>query len=320
MQKPLVSISLLAFNSEMYIRAAIEGCLMQKVDFDYEIIIHDDASMDNTPQIIKEYANKYPGKIIPILQTENQFSKGTEINTKIVIPKARGKYIAFLDADDYWIDPLKLEYQIGVLESNPDVSMCFTASKHIFPLSSKEPRVKRYRNYDSACSIKDVILKGGRLVDMGSAVVRRTVFEDVPEWYYYYQIWDISIPLLSLSYGKIYYLDKVTLIFRYNAPGSWTQNNVKNYERRKNNLKKSIKLTDGFNEATNYKFHRYIEKKHDSMIVEVLLLSNTHDEDFLNLYSRLPLIKKLEYQVFNLLGSFRLWERYRQINRLLTGY
>jgi len=320
MEKPLVSISLLAFNSEDYIRDAIDGCLKQKVNFDYEILIHDDASKDSTPRIIKEYAQKYPGKIIPILQNENQFSKGTEINSKIVIPKAKGKYIAFLDADDYWIDSQKLQIQIDFMESNEEVSMCFTASKHIFLARPKEPRVIRYRKHDSYCSVKDVILKGGRLVDMGSAIVKRSVFNDVPEWYYHSQIWDISIPLLSLTHGNIYFLDKVTLVFRYNTPGSWTQNNVKTNAKRIRNLKKSIKLTDGFDKATDYQFHKLVERKHKSMIVEILLLSDGKGKDFSDLYTRLPLCKKIEYKIFNAIGYFRLWERYRQIQRLITGY
>jgi len=320
MEKPLVTISLLAYNSEIYIRDAIDGCLKQEVNFLYELIIHDDASKDGTPQVIQEYAGKYPDKIIPMLQTENQFSKGYEINAKIVIPQARGEYIAFLDADDYWIDPKKLQKQIDFLESHPEVSMCFTASQRIFPLTSKEPRIKRFRNYDCICPEKDVILLGGRLVDMGTAVVRRSVFADVPEWYYYSQLWDLSIPLLSLLSGRIYYLNQVTLIFRYNSPGSWTQNNVKNYDRRRNNYKKSIRLTDAFIQVTDQKFEKLVKRKNNSLIVEVLLLSDQRDPDFAPLYSRLSLFKKFEYQVFNFLGSFRLWEIYRQMIRQITGY
>jgi len=155
---------------------------------------------------------------------------------------------------------------------------------------------------------------------MGSAVVKHSVFEDIPEWYFYVQIWDLSVPLLSLLHGNIHYLDEVTAIYRKNTPGSWTQNNVKNYERKKNNLKKSIRVTDAFDKATNNIFHKFIQRKNNSRIVEVLLLSSPNEADFNDLYSRLPLYRKNNYKVFNLLGSFRLWERYRQIERLITGY
>ena len=96
MQTPLVTISLVTFKQETYIREAIESCLMQEVNFDFEIIIHDDASNDKTAEIIKEYGEKYPEKIIPIIQTENQFSKGTEIIDKFIVPKAQGLLDRFI--------------------------------------------------------------------------------------------------------------------------------------------------------------------------------------------------------------------------------
>lgn len=320
MQTPLVTISLVAFKQETYIREAIESCLMQEVNFDFEIIIHDDASSDKTAEIIKEYGEKYPEKIIPIIQTENQFSKGTEIIDKFIVPKAKGKYIAFLEGDDYWIDSYKLQTQIDFLESNPEVAMCFTATKRIFPNTPKKPKIKRYRNNDSICSIKDVIRWGGTLVDMCSAVVRRSIFTDVPDWYYSAQTWDLTVPLLSLLHGKIQYLDRVTAVYRYLVSGSWTQKNVREHERRKKNRKKVISVTDGFDQETNYKYHKYVRGRLTPLIVEVLLLSKNQDEDFSNLYSRLSFLSKLEYKIFSVFGSLRLWEIYRFYRRLLTGY
>jgi len=319
METPLVSISLVAFNQGDYIREAIESCLMQKTNFAYEIIVHDDASSDKTPQIILEYANKYPEKIIPIIQTENQYSKGVEIIAKFIVPKAKGKYIAFVEADDYWIDPKKLQRQIDFLESHPDFSMCFTATKHIYPGTSKIPRIKRYRNNDSTCPPKDVIVRGGSLLDMISAVSKRSIFNNIPDWYYYRHLWDVSIPLLSLLEGKIHYQNEVTSIYRVNSPGSWTQNTAKNYEKRKKYIKNSIRITDGFDEETGYKYHKFVNKKINSLIVGFLLLTDNEDSDFENYYQRLSPVKKIEYKIFNLLGSFRLWDKCRQINRFFSN-
>ncbi|HPW37667.1 MAG TPA: glycosyltransferase, partial [Syntrophorhabdus sp.] len=118
--KPFVSIGCTTFNHGKYIRECIEGFLLQKTDFPIEIIIHDDASTDNTPQIIDEYAKRYSGLIVPILQTENQYSKGINPFISFVFPRARGKYIALCEGDDYWADPLKLQKQVDFLEANPD--------------------------------------------------------------------------------------------------------------------------------------------------------------------------------------------------------
>lgn len=316
METPLVSVSLVAYNASAYIKDAIEGCLMQQTSFPFEIIIHDDASQDQTPQIILDYASNFPDKIIPIIQTVNQFSQGHEINAKINIPKARGKYIAFLEADDYWIDPLKLEKQVDFMEKHPEVSMCFTATKQIESSSSNIVAIKRYRDHDSVCSVEDVILKGGGLLDMGSAVVRRSIYENVPDWYHYSQIWDNSVPLLALTYGEIQYLNEITTVYRLNVPGSWTQKFARDYKKRKNTIRDFLALLDGFNEATGYQYNKLIERKTRFISIGLLLLLDPREEIFLKYYDRLNLALKCEYKIFNFIGSYRLWDRYRKFMKI----
>lgn len=316
METPLVSVSLVAYNASAYIKDAIEGCLMQQTSFPFEIIIHDDASQDQTPQIILDYASNYPDKIVPIIQTVNQFSQGHEINAVINIPKARGKYIAFLEADDYWIDPLKLQKQVDFMEKHPEVSMCFTAAKVMEASGSNNERIQRYRDYDSVCSEEDVILMGGRLANMGSALVRKSIYDDLPEWYHYSQLWDNTVPLLAITHGKIQYLNDITTVYRYNVPGSWTQKNVKNYKSRTKSIGRTLALLDGFNEGTNYRYNELIKRKSKLISIGLLLLLDPQEEVFKKYYSRLNLPLKLEYKVFHLIGSYRLWERYRQIVRI----
>ena len=117
MEAPLVSIGCITYNHAPYIRQCLEGFLMQKTTFPFEIIINDDCSTDGTTEIVKEYADKYPDLIIPIFHEENQYQKGVRgIYAKFVYPKVRGKYIALCEGDDYWIDPLKLQKQVDFLE------------------------------------------------------------------------------------------------------------------------------------------------------------------------------------------------------------
>lgn len=122
--KPLVSISCITYNHENYIRDAIEGFLIQKTTFPVEILIHDDASTDKTAQIVKEYAENHSDLIITIFQTENQYSQGIKPWPNFVFPRARGKYIALCEGDDYWTDPFKLQKQVDFLEENPEYSLC----------------------------------------------------------------------------------------------------------------------------------------------------------------------------------------------------
>ncbi|WP_440953189.1 glycosyltransferase family 2 protein [Methanococcoides sp. FTZ1] len=126
-QEPLVSICCITYNHEKYIREAIESFLMQETDFPFEILIHDDASTDNTASIVREYSEKYPNIIKPIFQKKNQYSQGVKINLTFNYPRAKGKYIAICEGDDYWTDPKKLQIQVAFLEENPDYVITYTA-------------------------------------------------------------------------------------------------------------------------------------------------------------------------------------------------
>lgn len=116
----IVSICCLTYNHEPYIRKCLDGFIMQKTNFPFEVLIHDDASTDRTADIIREYEAKYPDIIKPIYQTENKYSKGIGITKTYQFPRAKGKYIAMCEGDDYWTDPLKLQKQVDFLEANPD--------------------------------------------------------------------------------------------------------------------------------------------------------------------------------------------------------
>lgn len=125
--KPLVSIVCTTYNQVDYIRDCLKGFLMQDVDFPIEILIHDDCSTDGTTKIIKEYAAKYPEIINPIYEKENQYQQGKPAGNNVWnIPRAKGKYIAFCEGDDFWTDPMKLKRQVDFLESNPDYGLCHT--------------------------------------------------------------------------------------------------------------------------------------------------------------------------------------------------
>ena len=112
MNNPLVSICCITYNHDNYIRDALEGFIMQKTDFEFEIIIHDDASTDLTATIIREFENNHPDVFTCIYQKENQWSKGIKPSPTYVWPKAKGKYIALCEGDDYWTDLYKLQKQL----------------------------------------------------------------------------------------------------------------------------------------------------------------------------------------------------------------
>lgn len=121
----MVSIRCTVYNHGKYLRQTLDGFVNQKTNFKFEAIVHDDASTDNSADIILEYANKYPEIIKPLLECKNQFSRGKGYVSKAINPMLRGKYIAICEGDDYWTDPNKLQKQVDFMESHPDFTFCF---------------------------------------------------------------------------------------------------------------------------------------------------------------------------------------------------
>ncbi len=166
-QKPLVAIQCITYNHEPYIRDALEGFAMQKTNFPFVAIVHDDASTDKTAEIIREYAEKYPDIIKPIFETENQYSKKDGSLGRIMkeaIATTRAKYIAMCEGDDYWTDPLKLQKQVDFLESNPDYGMCYSDFDIIIAKSGKTYKslMKNYpTKFPSQYQLKEFVRQGG---------------------------------------------------------------------------------------------------------------------------------------------------------------
>lgn len=119
---PVVSVVCIAFNQEKYIQDTIRGFLLQKTKFPFEIIIHDDASLDSTAKIILAYQKKYPKLIKPIIQSENKYSKKIKV-LSLAAGFSSGEYIAFCEGDDFWIDAFKLQKQVDVLNSNSSIAL-----------------------------------------------------------------------------------------------------------------------------------------------------------------------------------------------------
>lgn len=128
---PVVSVHMITYNHEPYIRQAIEGVMMQKTDFELELVIGEDASTDRTREICFEYQKRYPDKIRVLwwhenLRKVNHPAGANGIRTRV---HCRGEFIAFCEGDDYWIDPLKLQKQVAVMRENPRVGLCFCGSQ-----------------------------------------------------------------------------------------------------------------------------------------------------------------------------------------------
>jgi glycosyltransferase involved in cell wall biosynthesis len=133
---PVVTVGVYTYNHENYISKCLDGILNQKTNFNYEIYLGEDDSTDRTRSICMEYARRYPGKIRLFLhKKENKISINNRLtgrfNLLYSFHKARGKYIAFCEGDDYWTDENKLQEQVNFLEANKEFSLCFTNIRHV---------------------------------------------------------------------------------------------------------------------------------------------------------------------------------------------
>ena len=129
MTQPVVSVGIITYNHEKFIRQCLEGVMMQKTNFAFDVIVGEDCSTDNTRSIIEEFVAKYPGIIKPIYQEKNV--GGARNAYEFCYPQLTGKYIAICEGDDYWTDPYKLQKQFDFLESNPDCVMCVHRSNRV---------------------------------------------------------------------------------------------------------------------------------------------------------------------------------------------
>ena len=123
---------------------------MQKTNFAFEVLVHDDASTDGTADIIREYENKYPDLIKPIYQSENQFSQKKGIMRNFQYPRVKGKYIALCEGDDCWISANKLQKQVDFMETNPECTLICHNSKRInyeTSISIRTPPKKRQHHF-----------------------------------------------------------------------------------------------------------------------------------------------------------------------------
>lgn len=198
-----VSILCTAYNHEKYIRQTLESFLMQKTNFKYEVLIHDDASTDNTAVIIKEYEEKYPNIIKSIYQKENQYSKGISIISTYLYPEARGKYIALCEGDDYWTDPLKLQKQFDALEANLGIDMCAHAAITVKAATRKAIGEIAPSDKKTIFTTQEIITGGGGFVATNSLFYRRKLIENEPEFRRYFPI-DYALQIQGALRGGCY--------------------------------------------------------------------------------------------------------------------
>jgi len=218
MKIPLLSVCLITYNHEKFIRQALDGIIMQKVNFSWELIIADDFSTDKTRDIILEYKEKHHDFIKLIFQKKNV---GPAINFIELISDPISKYIAYLEGDDYWTDSLKLQKQVDFLEANPDYALCF---HHVSILKTDGNIVDDFITKVPADYEKiETLARLGNYINSPS-VVFRNVIKEFPFEFELSPMGDFFLYMMLAEQGKLKYLEEKMAVYRQDV-GIWSQKN-----------------------------------------------------------------------------------------------
>jgi len=220
---PLVSIAMITYNHEEFLEQALEGCLLQETDFPFEIVFHDDASTDKSPDILQRYMEKYPKIIRGIFQKENQYSQDEDILT-ILFKELDAPYIAILESDDYWIDPQKLQIQIERMQENPQCHLSFHPAELRIGHNASGDVISKHAEHEKIFSVPEVIKGGGYFCPTASLVIRREVLSilDDSKILEHSPVGDFFLQVCASLNGGALYIDRVMAVYRQGIEGSWS--------------------------------------------------------------------------------------------------
>jgi|LakMenEpi03Aug12_release.lakeMendotaPanAssembly.Ray.scaffolds.fasta_scaffold453024_1 glycosyltransferase involved in cell wall biosynthesis len=249
----IVSICMITYNHSKFIENSLKSALNQKCTFTFEIIICDDASTDNTVEIINNLINYFPNKIKLYV---NQINIGATKNLAKAISLCKGKYICILEGDDYWLSKNKIENQVNFLNHNLDCNTCFTKAKMVDRNDNFiiELPLSKYRK--SRFEIVDLI-KNDVFMPTCTTMFRANSFNYFPDIFYTLKNgcdWVLSI--LNTETGKIGFLDEIHAVYRSNSSEfAWSSNPIHKI------YPDAIIINKAVDEYFNYKYHEIIIKK-----------------------------------------------------------
>lgn len=277
------TVAILAHNQITYIRQAIESVLEQETSYNYEILIHDDCSDDGTREVIREYEEKYPDKIVAIYEDENQYVKGNDYLQRAIWEHVRGEYYIALDGDDYWCDKTKLQSQISFLDNHSE----YIAHTHTTRCINEERNTETYspimRENNKEWTSEDIV-EWEDVFQTSSLMYRTVIQADIPREFIAFSAQDTPIDLWLCVKGRIAYSDSKMTVHRVNAIGSYTSQFFGNEGYFKDNkiardrIEEKSRLLENFNQHTNGRYKKNIDKAIDKSWFDLLWNEGKYSE------------------------------------------
>lgn len=219
---PTVSTVIVSYNHDAFVGGAIKSALAQRGNFVQEIIVSDDGSSDKTRQIIGGFAAE---QWMLIRDLSSDRNVGVSANYKRCFDAALGDYIAVLEGDDYWLDELKLQYQVEFLEHNPDCSMVFSK---IRVENVEGGTVRTLRRQEE---IRDCKLDGSHFLahptmnligNYSCCMFRTELIRKLPEFLFETRISEVTVAFFLENFGKIGFINRTMSAYRQHARGVWS--------------------------------------------------------------------------------------------------
>ncbi len=332
---PLVSICCVTYNHAATVEQALESFLAQRGDMDVEILIHDDASTDATPEILRRYAQLYPDVVKPLFETQNQYRKGTAMDATFNFPRAAGKYIALCEGDDYWTDPHKLKKQIDCLGEHPGCTFCFT-NGFVLDASSEAPQRPFIPYYpeDAAHFTPETreydLSEITRLsfIPTASFLFPREALEAVPPELLLSPCpnGDLRLKLLLTAAGKAVYLHAFTCVYRLSSQSSamakWGAESAEQTRLRCEQTLTMLRGVDAFSSGRHREaLSRLMDGQYRVLLEAAPSFSLLKDPEAKRVYRGLPITRRLKCRVKMVIPPrvFRFFRRALQSGRPKHG-
>lgn len=203
------SVMVKSYNNAATLGGALDSILQQRTTFPFEIVVSDDGSTDGSRELARDYALRHPERIRLILRETNL---GMTPNTRATLLACRGKYVGWLDDDDYWCDPDKLQVQVDFLEANPGFSACATGVIWIDPSGRKAEDL----GDGDITHLPDILRKCN--ISTGAIVYRRDClvfppnYDDLP-------VDDWPLHILAAQRGPIGRIRRLMTVYRHDENG-----------------------------------------------------------------------------------------------------
>ncbi len=254
-----ISVVCMTYNHKDYIGRALEGFVSQKTNFPFEVIVHDDASTDDTADIVREYEKKYPEIIKPIYQKENLYSRGINAKNKFVLPVIQGEYVALCEGDDYWTDENKLQIQYDYMTAHPECALC-THQATLHNCQKNTDSDLTDENNDRDYTINEVILLKAGHFSTNSILMKKRVYSDFPKALVAKGFSDYQLIINGALNGTVHYIARNMSVYNYAVNGSWSVRISQNKYKYIEHCKEFIRMISVFDKSTEYKYDKEIQQ------------------------------------------------------------